>query len=80
MNVQKKWWKKDFEARPVYVKRQERIAAHFITCFIALIVYRYLEKKLGEQYTISQIISTLQEMDFVIYEGKVISRSIQGQN
>ena len=62
--------KTDFEARPVYVKRQDRIVAHFITCFIALIVYRYLEKKLGNRYTIDQIISTLQEMDFMKYEGK----------
>lgn len=62
--------KTDFEARPVYVKRQDRILAHFITCFIALIVYRYLEKKLDGKYTISQIISTLQEMDFMKYEGK----------
>ena len=36
--------KTDFEARPVYVKRKDRILAHFITCFIALIIYRYLEK------------------------------------
>lgn len=62
--------KTDFEARPVYVKRQDRILAHFMTCFIALIVYRYLEKKLDERYTIDQIISTLQEMDFMKYEGK----------
>ncbi len=62
--------KTDFEARPVYVKRQERILAHFITCFIALVVYRYLEKKLDEKYTISQILSTLREMDFMKYEGK----------
>ena len=62
--------KTDFEARPVYVKRQDRILAHFMTCFIALIVYRYLEKKLGERYAIDQIISTLQEMDFMKYEGK----------
>ena len=62
--------KSDFEARPVFVKRQDRILAHFITCFIALIVYRYLEKKLGDQYTIGQIIPSLQEMDFMKYEGK----------
>ena len=62
--------KTDFEARPVYVKRKDRILAHFITCFIALIVYRYLEKKLGGKYTISQILGTLQEMDFMKYEGK----------
>lgn len=62
--------KTDFEARPVYVKRKDRILAHFITCFIALIVYRYLEQKLDNKYTINQILSTLQEMDFVKYERK----------
>ena len=62
--------KTDFEARPVYVKRKDRILAHFITCFIALIVYRYLEQKLDNKYTIDQILSTLREMDFVKYEGK----------
>lgn len=62
--------KTDFEARPVYLKRQERILAHFITCFISLIVYRYLEKKLDNQYTIDHILMTLQEMDFMKYEGK----------
>lgn len=62
--------KTDFEARPVYVKRQERILAHFMTCFISLIVYRYLEKKLDEKYSIDQILSTLRDMDFVKHEGK----------
>lgn len=62
--------KTDFEARPVYLNRKERILAHFMTCFISLIVYRYLEKKLGNRYTIDQILPTLQEMDFMKYEGK----------
>ena len=62
--------KTDFEARPAYLKRQDRIMAHFITCFIALIVYRYLERKLDNKYTIDQILPTLQEMDFMKYEGK----------
>ena len=62
--------KSEFEARPVYLHRQERIVAHFITCFIALIVYRYLEKRLDGKYTCSQIIETLQEMNFLKYEGK----------
>ena len=79
VSINKKRWeieecfrimKTDFEARPVFVKRQERILAHFITCFIALILYRYLESKLNGKYTVHQIISTLQEMDFVRYEGK----------
>ena len=62
--------KTDFAARPVYLKRQDRIMAHFITCFISLIVYRYLERKLGNKYTIDQILPTLREMDFMKYEGK----------
>lgn len=62
--------KTEFQARPVYLKRKERIVAHFITCFIALILYRYLEKKLDNRYTCSQILDTLQEMNFMKYEGK----------
>lgn len=62
--------KTDFEARPVYLNRQDRIVAHFMTCFIALIVYRYLERKLGNKYTIGQILPTLQEMDFLKHDGK----------
>lgn len=62
--------KSEFQARPVYLKRQERIVAHFITCFISLIVYRYLERKLDNRYTVSQIIDTLQEMNFIKHEGK----------
>lgn len=62
--------KTDFEARPVYLKRQDRIMAHFITCFIALIIYRYLERKLDNKYTIEQLLPTLQDMDFMKYEGK----------
>lgn len=62
--------KTDFEARPVYLNRQDRILAHFITCFISLIIYRYLEKKLDNRYTVSQILPALREMDFMKYEGK----------
>ena len=62
--------KSDFEARPVYLHDKERIKAHFITCFIALIVYRYLEKKLDEKYTCSQILDCLREMNFLKFGGK----------
>ena len=54
--------KSEFEARPVYVRRDDRIKAHFLTCFISLLVYRLLEKKLGEEYTCSQILETLRDM------------------
>lgn len=62
--------KSEFDARPVYLQDSERIKAHFMTCFIALIVYRYLEKKLGEKYTCNQLIDCLREMNFLRFEGK----------
>ena len=61
--------KSEFEARPVYLQDQERIKAHFMTCFIALIVYRYLEKKLDEKYTCRQILECLKNMNFLKFEG-----------
>ena len=56
--------KSEFEARPVYLKKQDRIKAHFMICFIALIIYRYLEKKLDNEYTVCKIIDTLKNMNF----------------
>lgn len=55
--------KTEFEARPVYLQRDDRIEAHFLTCFIALMIYRILEKQLGEEYTCNDIISTLRSMN-----------------
>ena len=55
--------KSEFEARPVYLQRDDRIRAHFLTCFISLMIYRILEKQLGEKYTCGEIISTLRNMD-----------------
>lgn len=58
--------KTEFEARPVYVRREDRIRAHFLICCISLLVYRLLEQKLkrntGTEYTCRQILSTLSEM------------------
>ena len=58
--------KSDFEARPVYVQRDDRIKAHFLTCYISLLVYRLLEKKLGEKFTCSQILETLRGMNMTL--------------
>lgn len=55
--------KTEFEARPVYLQRDDRIEAHFLTCFIALMIYRILEKKLDNKYTCEEIIKTLRKMD-----------------
>lgn len=54
--------KTEFEARPVYVKRDDRIKAHFLTCCMSLLIYRLLEQKLGNGYTCEQIIHTLRNM------------------
>ena len=55
--------KSDFKARPVFHSNDEMIKAHFATCFLALIVYRYLEKGLNNKYTVTEIIETLRSMD-----------------
>ena len=57
--------KTDLRARPVYLQRQDRIKAHFLTCYIALFIYRILEKKLGGRYTCTQLLDTLREMMMV---------------
>lgn len=58
--------KSEFKARPVFLSRRDRMTAHFITCFIALIIYRILEKKLHDNYTCDEIISTLRNMNMLI--------------
>ena len=58
--------KTEFEARPVYVRRDDRIKAHFMTCYISLLVYRLLEKKLGEEFTCSEILKALREMNITL--------------
>ena len=54
--------KTEFKARPVYLQDDDRIKAHFLTCFIALFVYRILEKKLPDDFTTPQIVETLHDM------------------
>lgn len=58
--------KTEFEARPVYVRRDDRIKAHFMTCYISLLLYRLLEKKLGNGYTSNQILETLRSMHMTL--------------
>ena len=62
--------KTDFEARPVYLRDETRIKAHFLSCFLALIVYRYLEKELGGKYTCERILSTLKGINFASVQGQ----------
>lgn len=60
--------KTEFSARPVYVRDEDRIKAHFLVCFLALLIFRLLEKKLGKTYTCSEILNTLKRMNFADIE------------
>ena len=65
--------KTDLRARPVYLKRDDRIKAHFLTCFLSLLLYKYLEKKVnrgGQYFTTSEIIGTLRDMNFLSVNGE----------
>lgn len=61
--------KSDFLARPVNLSREDRIKAHFMTCFISLFIYRLLEKKLNYKYTTAQILDTLKKMEMIEHKG-----------
>ena len=58
--------KEELGSRPAFVRREDRIKAHFMTCYISLIVYRLLEKKVGEEFTCDQIIQTLRYMNMTL--------------
>lgn len=57
--------KSEFKARPVYLSRDDKIKAHFTTCFLVLLLHRILEKKLSEEYTCTEIIECLRNMNLV---------------
>ncbi len=65
--------KTDFEARPVFLQRDDRIEAHFLTCFLALLIYKHLETKVnrgGNHFTPDEIIETLVDMNFISVNGE----------
>ena len=64
--------KSEFNARPVFHSNEDAIKAHFLICFLALTIYRYLEKKLDDKYTVGEIIDTLKEMEFSVKDGDYI--------
>lgn len=58
--------KTNFSARPVFHQKQERIIAHFMICYTALLIYRLMEKKLdlhGTHYTADTLIETMKSMN-----------------
>ena len=56
--------KTDFEARPVYVRNDQSIKAHFLVCFLSLLVFKLMEKRLEKKYTCEEILDTLKAMNF----------------
>ena len=66
--------KTEFKARPVYLSREDRIKAHFLTCYASLVLYRILEKRLAEKFpetnfSCHEIIQTLRNMNLMISPG-----------
>lgn len=60
--------KTDFEARPVYLSREDRIKAHFLTCFLALLHFRLLKRSLKNTYTTEQLLQVLKSINFADIE------------
>ena len=50
------------ETRPVYVSTEESIQAHFLTCFIALVIIRLLQKETGKQYSADVLLDCLRSI------------------
>ncbi|MGB4090499.1 MAG: IS1634 family transposase, partial [Ruminococcus flavefaciens] len=61
--------KSEFRARPIYLSRDDRIRAHFMTCFLSLILYRVLEKRLGQRFTCEDTVAQLRGMNFQYIKG-----------
>lgn len=57
--------KSELDARPVYVSRKDRIQAHFLTCFISLLIVRILEHELDHEFSSEQIITSMKKANVV---------------
>ena len=60
--------KTEFEARPVYLSREDRIKAHFLTCFLALLHFRLLKRSLKNDYTTEMLLQVLRNINFADVE------------
>lgn len=55
--------KSEFKARPVYLRNDERINAHFLTCFLSLLIFKIIQIKLNHRFTEEEILKTLRTMN-----------------
>ena len=51
--------KSNLESRPVYVWTKQHIEAHFLTCFVSLVILRLLEQKINNEHSIEKVINSL---------------------
>ena len=51
--------KQDLETRPIHLSREDRINAHFLICFISLLMVKLIQQKLDDSYPIAQIVETM---------------------
>lgn len=75
--------KTNFSSRPVYHYKKERIRAHFLICYTALLIYRLLEVKLdrnGTHYTVNQIIETIKNMNVLEFDPGLYRACYTGSN
>lgn len=79
--------KTDFDTRPIFASTPEHIKAHFAICYIALLIYRIMEAKLGKisnnerKYSSSEIINTIKNMNVVaISDGSIYQSTYTGSN
>lgn len=61
--------KTEFRARPVYLQKDNRIKAHFLTCFMALMFMRVIESRIDNKLTVETIVDTLRSYNFQHFEG-----------
>jgi transposase len=54
--------KSELDSRPVYVKREDHIRAHFLTCFISLVIVRLVQKKTGYAFSSEKLIETMRDI------------------
>ena len=64
--------KSELNARPVYLSREEHIQAHFLTCYISLVLSRILQHKVDKKYSVGKILESLgkcncSHIDNIIY-------------
>jgi transposase len=54
--------KEELETRPVYLSREERIKAHFLICYIALVIVRLIQKRTGYKHSTAKLIEAMKDI------------------